>query len=74
MVIGAIYIVLGVSVLAWRRWLIAELRDAKRTIPPERRRYIEALSSQPGPKRVLAAVWVCGIAVMVVGVALLLDI
>jgi hypothetical protein len=74
MSIGAIYIVLGASVLVWRRWLIAQMRDVKRMIPPERRQYIEALSHQPGPKRVFAAVWVCGIAVMVVGIASLLNI
>jgi hypothetical protein len=71
MVIGAIYIVLGVSVLAWRRWLIAQLRDVKMRIPPARRQYFEALFRQPGPKRVFAAVRVCGIAVMAGGLALL---
>ncbi len=73
MVIGAIYIFLGASVLAWRRWLTAQLRDVERRIPPARRQYFEVLSRHPGPKRVFAAVWVCGVAMMVVGVALLLD-
>jgi hypothetical protein len=73
MIIGAIYVVLGASVLAWRRWVTAKLRDVKRRVPPARRQYIEALSRQPGPKRVFAAVWVCGIATTFVGVALLLN-
>ena len=74
MSVGAIYIVLGASVLAWRRWLIAQLRDITRIISPARRQYIEALSHQSGPKCVFAAVRVCGIAVMVFGVASLLNI
>jgi hypothetical protein len=75
MSIGAIYIVLGAGVLAWRSWVLAVLlRDAERISLPARRQYLEALLSQPGPKRVFAVVWVCGIAVMVVGVASLLNI
>lgn len=74
MVIGVIYIVLGASILAWQRWLTAQLRDVKRVIPPVRRQYFEALSRQRGPKLVFAAVRVCGIAVMVVGAASLLNI
>jgi hypothetical protein len=73
MSVGIIYIVLGASILVWRRWLTAQLRDVKRMVPPARQQYIEVLTRQPGPKRVFAAVWVCGIAVMVVGVALLLG-
>jgi len=34
-------------------------------IPPARRQYFEALSLQPGPKRVFAAVRVCGMAVKI---------
>jgi hypothetical protein len=74
MSVGAIYIALGASVLAWRRWLIAQLRNVTRMISPERRQYIEALSHQSGPKRVFAVVRVCGIAAMVFGVASLLNI
>jgi hypothetical protein len=72
--IGAIYIVLGVSLLAWRRWVLTVLfRDAKRMGIPARRQHYEALLRQSGPKRVFAAVRVCGIAVMFFGVALLLN-
>jgi uncharacterized membrane protein len=74
MSIGAIYIVLGGGALAWRRWaLTALLRDVKRISVPARRQYYEALLQRSGPKRVFAAVWVCGMAAMVVGVALLLS-
>jgi hypothetical protein len=73
--LGAIYIVLGASTLAWQRWLIARLRDDVRRInPTARRRYYEALMRQSGPKRVFIAVRLCGVAMMVVGVALLLNI
>jgi hypothetical protein len=74
MSVAVIYIALGASILAWRRWLIARLRNVTRMISPERRQYIEALSHQSGPKRVFAAVRVCGIAVMVFGIASLLHI
>jgi hypothetical protein len=75
MVVGAIYIVLGAGVLAWRRWLLAALlRNVKRISLPSRRQYCEALLRQPAPKRVFAVVRVCGIAMMVVGVASLLNI
>lgn len=74
MSIGVVYIVFGAIVLAWRRWLIAKLRDVNRMVPPARRRYVEALSRHRGPKRVFAAVWVCAIAFMVVGAVSLLKI
>jgi hypothetical protein len=74
MSIGAIYIVLGAGLLVWRRWVLTALfRDAKRISFPARRQHYEALLQRSGPKRVFAAVWVCGIAVMVVGVASLLN-
>jgi hypothetical protein len=72
--IGAIYIVLGAGVLAWGRWVQAVLfRVAKRVSPPARRQYCEALLQRSGPKRAFVAVQVCGMAVIVVGVALLLN-
>jgi hypothetical protein len=74
MSVGVIYIALGASVLAWRSWLTAQLRDVTRIIPLERRQYIEELSHQSGPKRVFVAVRVCGIVVMVFGIASLLNI
>jgi hypothetical protein len=75
MSIGAIYIVLGAGLLVWRRWVLTVLfRDAKRISVPAQRQYFETLSHQPGPKRVFAAVRVCGIAVMAVGVVSLLNI
>jgi hypothetical protein len=74
MSIGAIYIVLGAGVLAWRTWVLAVLlRGAERISLPARRQYCEAVLQRSGPKRVFAAVRVCGIALMVVGVALLLN-
>jgi hypothetical protein len=48
-------------------------RDAERISLPARRQHCEALLRQPGPKRVFAAVRVCGIGVMVAGVAILLN-
>jgi hypothetical protein len=73
MSLGVMYIVLGAAVLVWRRWLIAKLSGIESMVPPARRQYIEALSRQPGPKRVFAAVWVCGIAAIIFGVASLLN-
>jgi hypothetical protein len=75
MVVGAIYIVLGAGMLAWRRWMLAVLlRNARRISLPARRQHCEAVLQRPGPKRVFATVRVCGIATMVVGVASLLNI
>ncbi len=74
MSIGAIYIVLGAGVLAWRSWVLAVLlRDAERIGWPACRQYREAVLKRSGPKRVFAAVRVCGIAAMFVGVVLLLK-
>ncbi len=69
--VGAMYIVLGVGVLAWQRWLIAQLKGAERKIPQTRLQHIEALC---GAKRVFAAVRTCGIAAIIFGVASLLNI
>jgi UDP-N-acetylmuramyl pentapeptide phosphotransferase/UDP-N-acetylglucosamine-1-phosphate transferase len=74
MSVGAIYIVLGAGLLVWRRWVLTVLfRDVKRIGLPARRQHYEALLQRSGPKRVFAAVWVCGIALMFVGVVLLLN-
>jgi hypothetical protein len=73
--IGAIYIVFGASVLAWRQWVLtAQLKAVIKALPQAQRAHYEALLRSPGPKRVFVAVRVCGIAMMVVGVASLLNI
>jgi hypothetical protein len=74
MSIGAIYVVLGAGLLLWRRWVLTVLfRDAKKISLPARRQHYEAVLQRPGSKRMFAAVRVCGIALMVVGMALLLN-
>jgi hypothetical protein len=70
--IGAIYIVLGVTVLLWgRRLFPGQLRRIRSVMAPARQESFDALLREPGPRRVFATASACGVATVVVGVVLL---
>lgn len=75
MSIGVSFIILGVGILAWQRWVLSVgSRSIKKINPPARRQHYETLLHSSGPKWMFAAVRICGIAMIVVGLVLLLNI